>query len=330
MEGKQHFATKREKKRKKNALKFWGANLKESGERQGGHVRGIENIRRMEEDADEPERASSARPKTQDEKETSKGQGENDEEVTTGDDWELEMRRRNRNPADDVLTEGEEEENVPARGEQEKGAADEVVGEQEALQFRAQQDEERQRTANEGGAQQTLAKVNEILASGKINLATVFAHQREERGLRYRREETDPQVYSSPPPEITTFVNKWITIRENAITNEKKRIWMIEPWFELCKGFRALVRRLENTDSSESELSGYEYNTKRKGKNETIHTREQNAGTISYPQAKRSKRGKMLEALDPQQEMAIHYEGKMPHHRLGKRRSFQHKRARKA
>ena len=303
-----------------------GAEPKERGERQGGHVRGIENIRRMEENADEPERASGAKPKTQKE-ETSKGQREEEGEVTTDDDGdEKERQRNNRNVADDVPTDVEEEGNVPAGEGQEKGEGEEVVGEQEALQFRAQQDEERQRTANQG----EVAKVNELLASGKINLATVFAHQREERGLRYRREETDPQVYSSPPPEITTFVNKWITIRENAITNEKKRIWMIEPWFELCKGFRALVRRLENTDSSESELSGYEYNTKRKGKNETIHTREQNVGTISYPQARRSKRGKVLKALDPQQEMANHYAGKMPHHRLDKRRSFQHKRAKKA
>jgi hypothetical protein len=285
----------------------------------------------MEENADEPERASGARPKTRKKEETSKGQGEKDEEVPTDDDGdERERQRNNRNIVDDVPTDVDEEENVPARGRQEKGEGEEVVGEQEALQFQAQQEQDKQRTANQGEVQQTLAKVNEILASGKINLATVFAHQREERGFRYRREETDPQVYSSPPPEITTFVNKWITIRENAINNEKKRIWMIEPWFELCKGFRALVRRLENTDSSESELSGYEYSTKRKRKNETIHTREQNVGTISYPQARRSKRGKMLKALDPQQEMANHYAGKMPHHRLDKRRSFQHRRAKKA
>ena len=48
------------------------------------------------------------------------------------------------------------EEEVTAEGE-------EAVGEQEALLFQAQQDEERQRTANQG----EVAKVNELLASGQ-------------------------------------------------------------------------------------------------------------------------------------------------------------------
>ena len=196
---------------------------------------------------------------------------------------------------------------------------EDVVGEQEAFQY--EQDQRQEDQSQVPGSDK--AEVDALLASGKINLAIVFAYQREERGLRYRREGTGLQVYSPPPPEITKFVDKWIMIRENAIKNEKKRKWMIEPWFELCKGFRALSRRLETTDISESELSGYEHDTVEKGRSRTKRNREQNVGTTSYPQARKRNRGRRLKALDPQREMAIHYEGKMPHQRLIKRRSFQ-------